>query len=264
MTNGGTGPYKGKIIFMNQGRGSLPANMALVDPKDPSNTVRVPAFAITSSLTCLSIDRDIGQLLWTPVHLLKRCQSPSIWRDILHRCSLWILSMYAPSLLSRASPSPSLIPNPPAFKPEPQIAIQVYRFNPQTGAVRIATDLINKPNGLTFSHDYKSAYMYVCAYFLNVELMVNECTVRIQGYTAFRRMLRCLRLCTFYLSHNHFRRLTSTAADINTTWKKALWHSATDGRSHTLTLVLPMVREAHSSPCVFIVLTVACRRSRSR
>jgi len=44
MTNGGTGPYKGKILLMNQGRGDLPANMVLVDPEDPSNVVSVFLF----------------------------------------------------------------------------------------------------------------------------------------------------------------------------------------------------------------------------
>jgi len=47
------------------------------------------------------------------------------------------------------------------FKPQPQISIQVYRFNPDTGAVRVATDLVNKPNGLTFSPDFKHVYMFV-------------------------------------------------------------------------------------------------------
>ena len=37
MANGGTGPYKGNIIFMNEGRGNLPSNMVLVNPYPPYN-----------------------------------------------------------------------------------------------------------------------------------------------------------------------------------------------------------------------------------
>ncbi len=37
MTNGGTGPYKGNLLIMNQGRGALPANMVAINPYPPYN-----------------------------------------------------------------------------------------------------------------------------------------------------------------------------------------------------------------------------------
>ncbi|KAF9011027.1 hypothetical protein BDZ89DRAFT_1047441 [Hymenopellis radicata] len=37
MTNGGTGPYKGNLLIMNQGRGELPANMVAINPYPPYN-----------------------------------------------------------------------------------------------------------------------------------------------------------------------------------------------------------------------------------
>jgi len=37
MTNGGTGPFRGDIILVNSGRGSLPPNVVLVNPRPPNN-----------------------------------------------------------------------------------------------------------------------------------------------------------------------------------------------------------------------------------
>lgn len=74
MTNGGTGPYKGKIIFMNQGRGSLPANMVLVDPQSPANAVSFVLLSLTpygffAYLFNSTIDCNTGQLLRTSIQL---------------------------------------------------------------------------------------------------------------------------------------------------------------------------------------------------
>ncbi|KAJ7498477.1 calcium-dependent phosphotriesterase [Mycena latifolia] len=120
MTNGGTGPYKGKIIFMNQGRGSLPANMVLVDPHTANVTVLLDNF----------FGRQFNSLNDVRVH-------PS--GEIFFTDVPYGYYQY--------------------FKAEPQIPAQIYRFNPKTGAVRAVTDGINKPNGLTFSPDYKHAYI---------------------------------------------------------------------------------------------------------
>ncbi|KAJ5217099.1 hypothetical protein N7468_010107 [Penicillium chermesinum] len=44
------------------------------------------------------------------------------------------------------------------FRPAPGIQLQVYRFNPDTGAVTVAADGFTLPNGFTFSPDGKHAY----------------------------------------------------------------------------------------------------------
>lgn len=45
MTNGGTGPYKGSLLFVNSGRGILPSSLTLVNFKEPYNvTVLVDNF----------------------------------------------------------------------------------------------------------------------------------------------------------------------------------------------------------------------------
>ncbi|KAJ7129234.1 calcium-dependent phosphotriesterase [Mycena epipterygia] len=120
MTNGGTGPYKGKIIFMNQGRGSFPANMVLVDPK-------------TSNVTVL-LDNYFGRQFNSLNDVRVHPSGEIFFTDVPY-------GYYQ------------------NFKSEPQIPAQIYRFNPKTGAVRVVTDGINKPNGLTFSPDYKHAYI---------------------------------------------------------------------------------------------------------
>ncbi|KAJ6041050.1 hypothetical protein N7499_001228 [Penicillium canescens] len=45
------------------------------------------------------------------------------------------------------------------FRPAPGLQDQVYRFNPDTGAVTIAADGFDHPNGLTFSPDGEYAYV---------------------------------------------------------------------------------------------------------
>ena len=47
------------------------------------------------------------------------------------------------------------------FKAEPGLPNQVYAFDPSTGHVRVVADQLNKPNGLAFSNDFKTLYMYV-------------------------------------------------------------------------------------------------------
>ncbi|KAJ7639346.1 D-lactonohydrolase-like protein [Roridomyces roridus] len=120
MTNGGTGPYKGQIIFMNQGRGALPANMALVDPKTNNVTTLLDNFygRQFNALNDVRVHPS-GQIFFTDVPY-------GYYQN---------------------------------FKPEPTIPAQVYRFDPKTKAVRVVADGFNKPNGLTFTPDYKSVYV---------------------------------------------------------------------------------------------------------
>lgn len=47
------------------------------------------------------------------------------------------------------------------FRPLPLIPSQVYRLDPTTRRVRVVADGFDKPNGIAFSEDGKTAYMYV-------------------------------------------------------------------------------------------------------
>lgn len=38
MVNGGTGPYKGNLLFVTSGRALLPPSVVLVNPRPPFNT----------------------------------------------------------------------------------------------------------------------------------------------------------------------------------------------------------------------------------
>ncbi|KAF8892865.1 calcium-dependent phosphotriesterase [Mucidula mucida] len=121
MTNGGTGPYKGNLLIMNQGRGALPANMVAINPYPPYNvTVLLDNF----------FGRQFNSLNDVKVH-------PS--GEIFFTDVAYGFYQY--------------------FKPEPLLPNQVYRFNPDTGLVRVAVDGVMKPNGLAFNADYSIVYI---------------------------------------------------------------------------------------------------------
>lgn len=45
------------------------------------------------------------------------------------------------------------------FRPAPRLPNQVYVFDPDTGAVRVAAADFDKPNGLAFTQDGRTAYV---------------------------------------------------------------------------------------------------------
>jgi gluconolactonase len=45
------------------------------------------------------------------------------------------------------------------FRNEPQLPCQVYRFEPETGDIRVVADQFGRPNGLCFSPDEKTMYI---------------------------------------------------------------------------------------------------------
>ena len=49
------------------------------------------------------------------------------------------------------------------FRSAPLVPNQVYRFDPQTGSVRVVADQFDKPNGIAFTSDGSIAYVYVGA-----------------------------------------------------------------------------------------------------
>lgn len=50
------------------------------------------------------------------------------------------------------------------FRPEPLMRNNVYRFDPDTSAVRVVATDFNHPNGIAFTKDGKIAYVYVVSY----------------------------------------------------------------------------------------------------
>lgn len=45
------------------------------------------------------------------------------------------------------------------FRPLPLMPSQVYRFDPDTGNIRVVADSFDRPNGIAFTPDGKTAYM---------------------------------------------------------------------------------------------------------
>lgn len=74
MTNGGTGPYKGKVLLVTSGRAELPPSIVLVDPHPPYNvTVLLDNFfgtplSVSKHLTHLGQGRQFNSLNDIKVH----------------------------------------------------------------------------------------------------------------------------------------------------------------------------------------------------
>lgn len=121
MTNGGTGPYKSNLLLATSGRGNLPPSLVLVNPKSPNNaTVLVDNF----------FGRQFNSVNDVKVH-------PS-------------------GSLFFTDPDYGYLSH---FRPLPLLPSQVYRFDPSTGTVRVIATDFDKPNGIAFSADGKTAYI---------------------------------------------------------------------------------------------------------
>ncbi|KAI0696584.1 calcium-dependent phosphotriesterase [Cytidiella melzeri] len=122
MTNGGTGPFRGSLLLINSGRGALPPSIALVNPEEPHNaTVLLDNFfgRQFNSLNDIKIHPQSKKLFFTDV----------TYGFLNH------------------------------FRPAPLMPSQVYRFDPDTGVVRVVADGFDKPNGIAFTKDGKTAYI---------------------------------------------------------------------------------------------------------
>ncbi|TFK91302.1 D-lactonohydrolase-like protein [Polyporus arcularius HHB13444] len=122
MTNGGTGPFNGKLVLINSGRGPLPPSIALVDPAPPHNTtVLLDNFfgRQFNSLNDVKIHPGSNKLFFTDV-------------------TYGFLNHFRP---------PPLLPN------------QVYRFDPDTGSVRVVADGFDRCNGIAFTPDGRTAFV---------------------------------------------------------------------------------------------------------
>ncbi|KAI0051556.1 calcium-dependent phosphotriesterase [Auriscalpium vulgare] len=122
MTNGGTGTFHGNLILINSGRGSRPPSIALVNPRSPNNaTVLLDNFfgRQFNSLNDIKVHPKSGKLFFT---------------DVTYG---WLNH----------------------FRPLPLMPNQVYRFDPVTGSVRMVADGFDRPNGIAFTADGKTAYV---------------------------------------------------------------------------------------------------------
>jgi len=122
MTNGATGPFRGSLVLINSGRGPLPPSIALVNPAEPHNvTMLLDNYygRQFNSLNDIKVHPKSGKLFFT---------------DVTY------------GYLNK-------------FRSDPLFPNQVYRFDPDTGSVRVVADGFAKPNGIAFTKDGKTAYI---------------------------------------------------------------------------------------------------------
>ncbi|RDB26751.1 Gluconolactonase [Hypsizygus marmoreus] len=121
MTNGGTGPFKSSLLLITSGRGLRPPSIVLVNPKAPHNATVLLDNYFGRQFNSLN---DIkvhpsGKLFFTDV----------VYGFVNH------------------------------FRPNPLLPNQVYRFDPDTSAVRVVATDFDKCNGIAFTPDGKTAYI---------------------------------------------------------------------------------------------------------
>lgn len=122
MANGGSGPYKGSLLYVTCGRGELPPSVTLINPVPPYNsTVLLDNFfgRQFNSIDDVKIHPTSGNIFFT---------DPS----------------YGYSL---------------QFRPPPLMPNQVYRLDPNTASVRAVADGFLKPNGIAFTGDGETVYI---------------------------------------------------------------------------------------------------------
>ncbi|KAL0064547.1 hypothetical protein AAF712_008492 [Marasmius tenuissimus] len=121
MTNGGTGPYNSSLVLITSGRGPRPPSIALVNPLSPNNVT-------------VLLDNYFGR------------QFNSLNDIKIHPSGKFFFTDVTYGFINKFRPAP-LMPN------------QVYRFDPQTGSVRVVTDQFDKCNGIAFNSDGSIAYV---------------------------------------------------------------------------------------------------------
>nr|GAT60610.1 predicted protein [Mycena chlorophos] len=121
MTNGGTGPFLGNLLLITSGRGELPPSIVTVNPSPPHNTT-------------VLLDNYFGR------------QFNSLNDIKIHPSGKIFFTDTVYGFLNH-------------FRPLPLLPSQVYRFDPDTGAVRIAATDFDKSNGIAFNGDGSIAYI---------------------------------------------------------------------------------------------------------
>ncbi|KAG1741010.1 hypothetical protein EDB19DRAFT_753460 [Suillus lakei] len=122
MVNGGTGPYKGDLLFITSGRALLPPSIVRVNPSPPYNATVLLDNFLGRQFNSLN---DIKILPGTDI---------MFFTDPTYG---WMLG----------------------FRPEPMLPSQVYRLDPSTGQVRVVADQFVHPNGIAFTPDGKTAFV---------------------------------------------------------------------------------------------------------
>ncbi|KAI9566140.1 hypothetical protein HD554DRAFT_2119716 [Boletus coccyginus] len=122
MVNGGTGPYRGNLHFVTEGRALLPPSVVLVNPNPPFNTTVLLDNFYGRQFNSLN---DVKVLPGTDI--LFFTDPPYGW---LH-----------------------------GSRPEPMLPSQVYRFDPSTGQVRVVADQFVRPNGIALTPDGTTAFV---------------------------------------------------------------------------------------------------------
>ncbi|KAG1742574.1 hypothetical protein EDD22DRAFT_1006639 [Suillus occidentalis] len=122
MVNGGTGPYKGDLLFVTSGRALLPPSVVRVNPRPPYNAT-------------ILLDNFLGRQ-FNSLNDVK----------ILPGTDIIFFTDPAYGWFN-------------GFRPEPMLPSQVYRFDPSTGQVRVVADQFAQPNGIAFTPDGKNVYI---------------------------------------------------------------------------------------------------------
>lgn len=139
MVNGGTGPYKGNLLFITSGRALLPPSIVLVNPRPPFNTTVLLDNFYGRQFNSLN---DIKVLPGTDILFFT---DPTYVFDVLEkRATLTEPCRYGWMY---------------GFRPERMLPSQVYRFDPSTGQVRVVADQFVHPNGIAFSRDGRTAFV---------------------------------------------------------------------------------------------------------
>ncbi|KAF9259259.1 calcium-dependent phosphotriesterase [Marasmius fiardii PR-910] len=121
MTNGGTGPFKSSLVLITSGRGPRPPSIALVNPLPPNNVT-------------VLLDNYYGRQFNSLNDIKVHPSGKLFFTDVIY------------GFLNDFRPAP-LMPN------------QVYRFDPDTGAVRVVADGFDKCNGIAFTADGNTVYV---------------------------------------------------------------------------------------------------------
>ncbi|KIK36698.1 hypothetical protein CY34DRAFT_811073 [Suillus luteus UH-Slu-Lm8-n1] len=122
MVNGGTGPYKGDLLFITSGRALLPPSIVRINPSPPYDTTVLLDNFLGRQFNSLN---DIKILPGTEIIFFT---DPTYgWMN--------------------------------GFRPEPMLPSQVYRFDPSTGQVRVVADQFVHPNGIAFTADGKGVFI---------------------------------------------------------------------------------------------------------
>ncbi|KAF9028930.1 D-lactonohydrolase-like protein [Hymenopellis radicata] len=121
MTNGGTGPVNSSLLLINSGRGPRPPNIVRVNPSSPQNAT-------------VLLDNYYGRQFNSLNDIKVHPSGKLFFTDVVY------------GFLNH-------------FRPQPLMPSQVYRFDPATGAVRVVADGFDKPNGIAFTADGKTAYI---------------------------------------------------------------------------------------------------------